>query len=51
MDSDAVTDRLTGEEAPDDVPREAIDRAAEADRRVDQEHLAADDPEAPITES
>ncbi len=50
MDHDSATDRLTGEEAPEDVPSEAADGAENADRRVDRQH-ETDDPDAPTTES
>ena len=51
MDSESVTDRLTGEEAGDDVPREARLKADEGDRHVDDQHLASDPADRPITES
>ena len=51
MDERDVTNRLTGEEAPEDVPSEAVDRAQAAERRVREQHDSADPEDAPISES
>lgn len=51
MDEQDVTNRLTGEEAPEDVPAEALDRAEEAERRVRDHHSAGDPADRPISES
>ena len=51
MRDDATTNRLTGEEAPADVPSEAAERAAEAERRIRGQHAAGDPEERPISES
>ena len=51
MDEQGVTNRLTGEEAPDDVPAEALERAEEAELRVRDQHSAGDPPDRPISES
>lgn len=51
MDERGVTDRLTGEESEQDVPREALEAAAEGDRHVDAQHLESDPEERPISES
>ena len=51
MDQDGVTNRLTGEEAPEDVPSEAAGRAEEAERRIRDQHTAADPEDRPISES
>ncbi len=48
---EGVTNRLTGEEAPGDVPADAVDRAAEAERRIREQHAAGDADERPISES
>ena len=51
MDEQSVTNRLTGEESPEDIPSEATDRAEEAERRVRDQHAASDPPDRPISES
>lgn len=51
MDEQDVTNRLTGEEAPEDVPSEALDRAQEAERRVREQHRSGDPDDRPISES
>ena len=51
MDDPTFTDRLTGEEASEDVPDEAADRAADAEQRVRQQHAATDPEERPMSES
>ncbi len=51
MDDESVTDRLTGEEAPADVPTEAADRAADAERRIRDQHAQGDPEDRPISES
>ena len=45
-----VTDRLTGEESPQDVPAEAAERARQAERALTERH-EADPPDRPISES
>ncbi len=46
-----VTDRLTGEESPEDVPQEAADRAREAERRNSAQHTQGDPENQEISES
>jgi len=51
MDQREITDRLTGEESEDDVPQEALAKAAEGDRHVDAQHSESLPSDWPITES
>ena len=48
---DGVTNRLTGEEAPEDVPQEAVERAREAERRISEQHAHGDPENQEISES
>ena len=48
---EGVTNRLTGEEAPEDVPREAVERAREAEQRISEQHTEGDPENQEISES
>ncbi len=48
---ETVTNRVTGEETPEDVPAEAAQRAAEAERRIRDQHAAGEPDDRPISES
>ena len=49
--NEGVTNRLTGEEAPEDVPREAAERARQAEQRISEQHTHDDPENQEISES